>query len=482
MRLVNPVVLDPLRDEWATQKAEIEALLAKASAAKSVSAPRPRPRTRPTRYCTGFLERLARFRVLDPACGSGNFLLLSLQGLKDLEHQVILEAEALGLPRAFPMVGPENVLGIELNPYAAELARVTVWIGEIQWMLSHGFSLSKNPILKPLNTIEQNVEVAYMATTKGGAFDIPGALARAMMNVPNPHGRPNADVVKPWANGLDVTRRSRDMWIIDFGTDMDEATAALYECPFGYLVEHVKAKRQENRREAYSRYWWRFVEPRPAMRTRLAPLARFVATPTVAKHRLFVWMQRATCPDHQLIVVTRDDDATFGILHSRFHEAWALRMGTSLEDRPRYTPTSTFETFPFPVGLTPADTAGPTEILETGIVLPAVAPERRTVPLAIAEAAHRLNALRENWLNPPEWVERVPEVVPRYPDRIIPKPEHAAEIKKRTLTNLYNARPAWLDNAHKALDAAVAAAYGWAGLHAGDGRGRDPAPAAGAEP
>ena len=53
------------------------------------------------------------------------------------------------------MVGPENVLGIELNPYAAELARVTVWIGEIQWMLTHGFSLSKNPILKPLDTIEQ---------------------------------------------------------------------------------------------------------------------------------------------------------------------------------------------------------------------------------------------------------------------------------------------------------------------------------------
>jgi hypothetical protein len=87
--------------------------------------------------------------------------------------------------------------------------------------------------------------------------------------------------------------------------------------------------------------------------------------------------------------------------------------------------------------------------------------DRRPAALAIAEAAHRLNALRDNWLNPPEWVERVPEVVPGYPDRIIPKPEHAAEIKKRTLTNLYNARPVWLDNAHKALDTAVAAAYGW---------------------
>jgi hypothetical protein len=72
-----------------------------------------------------------------------------------------------------------------------------------------------------------------------------------------------------------------------------------------------------------------------------------------------------------------------------------------------------------------------------------------------------LNALRENWLNPPEWVERVPEVVPGYPDRIIPRPEYAAELKKRTLTNLYNARPTWLVNAHQALDQTVATAYGW---------------------
>ena len=80
----------------------------------------------------------------------------------------------------------------------------------------------------------------------------------------------------------------------------------------------------------------------------------------------------------------------------------------------------------------------------------------------IAEAAIRLNELRENWLNPPEWVERVPEVVSGYPDRILPKPGHEADLKKRTLTNLYNQRPSWLDNAHKALDKAVAEAYGWA--------------------
>ena len=128
---------------------------------------------------------------------------------------------------------------------------------------------------------------------------------------------------------------------------------------------------------------------------------------------------------------------------------------------PRYTPTTTFETFPFPEGLTPADTAGPVQTLEDGVILPSVAPERRPVALAIAQAAYRLNEHRENWLNPAEWVEPVPEVVPGYPDRIIPKPAHERNLKARTLTNLYNQRPTWLDNAHKALDTAVAAAYGW---------------------
>jgi type II restriction/modification system DNA methylase subunit YeeA len=135
---------------------------------------------------------------------------------------------------------------------------------------------------------------------------------------------------------------------------------------------------------------------------------------------------------------------------------WSLRLGSSLEDRPRYTPTTTFETFPFPEGLTPdrdyvSDPRGK----------------------AIAKAAARLNELRENWLNPPDLVKRVPEVVPTveqlaagaeriYPDRILPLDDKAAAIlKKRTLTNLYNERPAWLDAAHRDLDAAVAAAYGW---------------------
>ena len=179
----------------------------------------------------------------------------------------------------------------------------------------------------------------------------------------------------------------------------------------------------------------------------LRDLPRYIATIAHSKYRFFVWLDARVCPDQALIVFARDDETTFGILHSRFHELWSLRLGTSLEDRPRYTPTTCFETFPFPAGLTPD--------------LP---PNQGSHPHgdAIAAAAQRLDELRNHWLNPPEWVERSAEVVPGYPERIVAKPGHEAELKKRTLTNLYNQRPEWLANAHRALDVTVAAAYGWA--------------------
>ena len=146
------------------------------------------------------------------------------------------------------------------------------------------------------------------------------------------------------------------------------------------------------------------------------------------------------------------------MVHSRIHELWALRRRTRLETRPRYTPTTCFETFPFPE---------PTD------------PQRE----AIAEAAKELDGLRGNWLNPPEWTKTEVLEFPgsvdgpwkryvhdpdkrgigsvRYP-RVVAKNEATAEkLQKRTLTNLYNERPTWLDLAHRKLDEAVFAAYGW---------------------
>ena len=92
----------------------------------------------------------------------------------------------------------------------------------------------------------------------------------------------------------------------------------------------------------------------------------------------------------------------------------------------------------------------------------------RQAATVIAQAAQRLSTLRQAWLNPSEWTDTVPEVVPLglsaspYPDRTVAKPGFEKDLAKRTLTNLYNLRPAWLAAAHAQLDAAVAAAYGWA--------------------
>src|SRR6185437_7204458 len=193
----------------------------------------------------------------------------------------------------------------------------------------------------------------------------------------NPNGRPNSDVVKPWVNGMDITRRPRDMSIIDFGVEMPQGQAALYEAPFRWVEQKVYPERKNNRRAVYRERWWIHAEARPAMRAALAPLHRYIVTPTVAKHRLFVWLTPATLPDHQLIAIARDDDYTFGVLHSRQHEVWSLRTGTYLGvgNDPRYTPSTTFETFPFP---------RPTDA------------QRQ----AIAEAARDLDAKRTAWLNP----------------------------------------------------------------------------------
>ena len=304
--------------------------------------------------------------------------------------------------------------------------------------------------------LAQNAGAAFMGDTKGGPFDVPGDLAREWLREPaNPNGRPNSDVLKPWMNGMAVTRRPADKWIVDFGWEMEEGDAALYESPFQHIREHVHPMRQRNRREAYRLNWWRHVEPRQGMWKALDGLSRYIATPRVSKHRLFVWFDIRVCPDSALIAIAREDDATFGILHSRFHEVWSLRKGTSLEDRPRYTPTTTFGTFPFPDGLSPDIPAS----------------DYRTDPRAqaIASAARRLVELRDRWLNPPEWVTWIGEPVVGYPPHPMPRDKKAAAaLKKRTLTNLYNARPQWLVDAHAQLDASVAAAYGWSGDIADD--------------
>ncbi|KNZ31754.1 MAG: adenine methyltransferase [Methylibium sp. NZG] len=291
------------------------------------------------------------------------------------------------------------------------------------------------------------------------------------MAAPNPHGKSNAAVVRPWINGLDVVRRPQHMWIVDFDSRA-APDAALFERPWQHVEQFVKPSRVGNRESKSGEAWWLLQRARPEMKAALASLHRSVATARVAKHRVFVYVSASVLADSQVVVFARADDTTLGLLHSRFHELWSLRMCTWMGkgNDPRYTPTTCFETFPFPAGLTPADTAHQrTEPVTGGPLIPAdLPPAVRPHAEAIARAAQRLVDLRDAWLNPPEWTERVPEVVPLgmtaspYPDRIVARPGFEKELAKRTLTNLYNQRPAWLAQAHEALDAAVAAAYGWA--------------------
>ena len=137
--------------------------------------------------------------------------------------------------------------------------------------------------------LPQNAGTAFIGTQKNGTFDIPGELARQWLKAPlNPNGRPNSDVLRPWANGMDITRRPSDTWIIDFGVAMPEADAALYELPFQHVLQHVKPMRDGLRRDGHRKNWWRHGETRPGLRKAIAPLERFIATSLVAKHRFFV--------------------------------------------------------------------------------------------------------------------------------------------------------------------------------------------------
>ena len=574
MLVVEPVVMEPLRREWEEAQREVGNLLIEDDADSARV------------QLEAFRQRLFQVEVLDPACGSGNFLYLALRSLLDLEKEVIDFAATNGWDNWQPTIRPDQMLGLEINPYAAELARTALWIGYIQWHQNNGFPYDHSPLLTPLVSIRrtdaildlsdagnpqepewppaefiignppflghfpfreqlgdsyvnavyafyggripnssdlccywfekaraqieggktgragllatqairfqsnrpvlsrikstgnifaaisdqnwildgasvhtsiicfdnggqidrmldgqqvsninadltagadltkakaltENASISFMGDIKVGPFEITQKVAEVMLRQPNPHGKPNSDVIKRWMIGKDINQKARGMWIIDFGVNLSEADAALYEAPFEYVRAKVKPGRERNRDARFRNYWWLHGRPRIEMRQTLAELPRYIGTCMVSRHRIFSYIDGNVLPDATIIVFARDDDYFLGILHSRVHGAWALAMGSQLREAQsglRYTPTTCFETFPFPE---------PTS-------------DQREV---IAEAARELNQRREGWLNPLDLPEK--------------------ELKKRTLTNLYNARPTWLRMAHEKLDGAVFDAYGW---------------------
>lgn len=322
--------------------------------------------------------------------------------------------------------------------------------------------------LSVLSRLRENKACSFVGVIlNGDGFELEPDLAREFLkSAGNPHARPNSDVLRPTLNGDDFNGTRPDKWVIDFGTDATESDSSKYEKPFEHVHRYVKSFRQrldengefavraKNEREK----WWLHARARPAMREAFSGYQRYIATPMVTSYRNFGFLPSSILPDQKLVVFARDDFVFFGILESIFHLVWTratcswIGSGNDIT----YAKLAVFETFPFPENLTPdipaADYADDHHAKE------------------IAEAAGELNRLRENWLNPSDLANRNPEVVRGYPDRLTPKDEKAAnELKKRTLTNLYSARPKWLDHAHKDVDKAVAEAYGW-GEDWGDGK------------
>ncbi len=625
--IVEPVLMAPLRRRWDAVKVEVKV---KAEKRDLIAGSKPSPqRTRQLAKVEaelfarlrGFRGELAAVQVLDAACGSGNFLYVALRLLLDLEKEAINLAAGLGDSLSFPMVSPAQLHGIEINPYAYELAQTTIWIGYIQWWRDNGFGLPEEPILKPLQAIRlmdavltvdsgqgtvdssqwagvrepewpaadviignppflgssrirselgdsyveslarvygdrlpacdlvcywfekaraqieagrakragllatqgirgganrrvlerikesgdifwaqsdrnwvldgatvhvsmvgfdngsvtsrlldnrsvpninpdltamidltkaqrlhENLGISFKGAEPGGPFDIAAEVAQSMLAAPlNPNSRPNSDVVRPVLNAADLMQVSRNMYTIDFGL-MSLEEAAQYELPFEHVKRVVYPVRASNKESIRAEFWWRYARPRPEMRRALEGKSRYVVTPGVSKHRVFVWQDQHVLCNNLLCIIARSDDYFIGVLQSRTHEVWSRRLGTQLreaESGQRYTNTTSFETFPFPWP-------------------PGQEPAGDLRVEAVAAAARELVALRDAWLNP--------HPTPRPSAAPLPSPERGAARERgegrergeaRTLTNLYNARPTWLDLAHRRLDAAVLDAYGW---------------------
>ncbi len=613
--IVEPVLMKPLRDEWRDLRSWANQQLKNPANHQAVS-----------ERLVAFADRLAAFRVLDPACGSANFLYVSLRLLLDLQKEVITFAAANGLGAIPLTVSPAQLYGIEINPYAHELAQITVWIGYLQWRKENGFADFTEPILRPLHNIQhkdailaydergrateaiwptaevivgnppfiggnkvrqelgdryvdalfalykdrvpafsdfvcywferardqiehrqtrragllatnsirggvnrrtldriketgdifmawsdrdwildgaavrvsmvgfdngeqieraldglpttkinadltasadlslakqlaENVDICVYGSQQKGSFDITVSQANKLFAQQKPHEPDYHQVIKPSLNGIQILRRTEPTWVIDFGVDTSLETAQLYSAPFQHIETVVYPERRERNETRQRTHWWLHARPSPRFREILTTQKRYLASPATAKFRIYVWLSNTILANHSLLVYTREDDYFFGVLHSKLHELWSLRKGTSLEDRPRYTPSTTFETFPFPwpPGQEPTEADDPRV-------------------LAIAAAARQLDQFRTAWLNPPA------------EDIGITIPSHV--VNNLTLTNLYNAlslyrsafkgklqdRVRWvketkgiislaqideLDHIHTTLDRAVLDAYGW---------------------
>lgn len=566
-RLVLPTVIEPLREEWLDVQTAALALAASG---------RKKDTNDALVMLRAFQQKLCGIRVLDPACGSGNFLYVALEHLKRLEGEVLMQREALGTSLSLEAEGftvdPHQFLGIEVNPRAAAIAELVLWIGYLQWHFrTRGHVLPSQPVLRDFRNIEcrdavlawdaiepeldadgrpvtrwdgrtmkphpvtgedvpddtaripvvryvnprkakwpqadfvvgnppfignkrmrqalgdgyvdalretwsdvpesadfvmywwhhaaeltraeqvkrfglittnslrqsfnRRVLEAHLGDPKRPlslAFAIPdhpwvdssdGAAVRIAMTV----GRPSPgdgvlslvvretegadgessvslrrlsgviapdirlganltscgvlqsngglcwqgvklvgdgfliepehldaflhdgrEVVKPFLTGRDVVQKDRRLWVIDFAGLSVEAARSANPRAFQQVFDRVKPLRDQNREPSRRLRWWLFGRSNENLRASTAGLRRFIATPEVAKHRPFTFVE-AVVPDASLYIVASADASLLGSLSSHIHRTWALVAGGTLEDRPRYHNRSCFSRFPFPV-------------------------------------------------------------------------------------------------------------------------------------
>lgn len=169
--------------------------------------------------------------------------------------------------------------------------------------------------------LPENRNLAFQGPVKVGKFEITGAMAHRMLRQPNPHGKPNSDVIKPWLNAHDMKYRPFGRYIIDFA-DMDEAEAALYESPFEHLKAAVKPERERNSDEGRRTHWWKLGRSGENFKSAKGNLKRFAITGRVGKHRAFLWVSGETVPDCEIVAFARSDD-----YFSAFCRALLMRFG-----------------------------------------------------------------------------------------------------------------------------------------------------------
>jgi hypothetical protein len=180
--------------------------------------------------------------------------------------------------------------------------------------------------------LPENTGLAFSGERVARASSVPDNMARQMLGTPNPHGKPNSDVLRQLVSAVNPHRTSIH-WQIDFPARMGEQEASLYQHPFHQLYRSLRPSRPG---------WWHNPHADERLRAALTRRERYLATPIGAEPPAFVWFDSAVIPDDSLVAVARNDDFMHGLLSARPFALWWRQVHT------RRNPTLAIDTYPFP--------------------------------------------------------------------------------------------------------------------------------------